>query len=66
MSNNDNKINNNYLFDNEMNISNNSTNLLIKNNNDLFHNQLFNFGNKKKKVFHLEKTKIYQTKIIIF
>ena len=50
MSNNDNKINNNYLFDNEMNISNNSTNLLIKNNNDLFHNQLFNFGNKKKKV----------------
>ena len=49
MSNNDNKINNNYLFDNEMNISNNSTNLLIKNNNDLFHNQLFNFGNKKKK-----------------
>ena len=50
MSNNDNKINNNYLFDNEMNISNNSTNLLIKNNNDLFHNQLFNFGKKKKKV----------------
>ena len=45
-----NKSNNNFLYDNEMNLSNNSTNLLIKNNSDLFHNQLLNFGTKKKKV----------------
>ena len=44
------KNNNNFLYDNEMNLSNNSSNLLIKNNSDLFHNQLLNFGSKKKKV----------------
>ena len=44
------KNNNNFLYDNEMNLSNNSANLLIKNNSDLFHNQLLNFGSKKKKV----------------
>ena len=44
-----NKSNNNFLYDNEMNLSNNSANLLIKNNSDLFHNQLLNFGSKKKK-----------------